>query len=182
MKKVYIHFADGFEEIEAIAPVDILRRAGCDVTMISVTGKKEVTSSRGIKIIVDKLFEEVNYSEADMLVLPGGMPGSKNLDEHTRLRNALLDANKAGKWLAAICAAPMVLGHLDLLKGKKATCFPGTETELFGASFTGKALERDGNIITSKGAGTAIQFGLALVEALAGKDKAGEIKAKMMVE
>jgi len=182
MKKVYIHFADGFEEIEALAPVDILRRAGCEVTMVSIMGRKEVTSSRGVKVIADKLFEEMNYDEADMLVLPGGMPGSKNLDEHEGLKNKILAHNKNAKWLAAICAAPMVLGHLGLLKGKTATCYPGNEPDLIGATTTGKAVEKDGNIITSKGAGVSIQFGLMLAEVLVGKEKADEVKAKMMVE
>jgi 4-methyl-5(b-hydroxyethyl)-thiazole monophosphate biosynthesis len=182
MKKVYIHFADGFEEIEALAPVDILRRAGCEVTIVSIMGHKEITSSRGVKIIADKLFEEMNYAEADMLVLPGGMPGSKNLDEHEGLKIKIMEANKNGKWLGAICAAPMVLGHLGLLKGKKATCYPGNEPDLIGASCTGKSVEKDGNIITSKGAGVSIQFGLALAEVLVGKEKANEVKIKMMVE
>lgn len=182
MKKVYIHFADGFEEIEALAPVDILRRAGCDVTIVSIMGRKEVTSSRGVKIIADKLFEEVNYAEANMLVLPGGMPGSKNIDEHEGLKKELIEAHKQGKWLGAICAAPMVFGHLGLLKGKKATCYPGNEPDLIGASCTGNSVERDGNIITAKGAGVSVQFGLALAEVLVGKEKADEIKDKMMVE
>ncbi len=181
MKKIFIHFADGFEEIEALAPVDILRRAGCDVTIVSMMGRKEVTSSRGVKIVADKLFEELNYAEADMLVLPGGMPGSKNLDEHQGLKDKIVEANKSGKWIAAICAAPMVLGHLGLLKGKKATCYPGNEPDLVGATVTGAAVEMAGNIITAKGAGVSVQFGLSLAEVLVGKEKADEIKAKMMV-
>jgi 4-methyl-5(b-hydroxyethyl)-thiazole monophosphate biosynthesis len=182
MKKIFVHFADGFEEIEGIAPVDILRRAGCEVTMVSVTGKKEVTSSRGVKVVTDKLFEEMNYADADMLVLPGGMPGSKNLDEHKGLKGVIIDAHKKGKWIAAICAAPMVLGHLGLLKGKKATCFPGHEADLIGATFTNAAVEKDGNIITAKGAGVSVKFGLTLVEVLVDKEKADEVKKKMMVE
>lgn len=182
MKKIFIHFAEGFEEIEALAPVDILRRAGCDVTVVSMTGRKEVTSSRGIKIVAEKLFEEMNYVEADMLVLPGGMPGSKNLDEHQGLKDKIVEANKAGKWIAAICSAPMVFGHLGLLKGKKATCYPGNEPDLIGATATGTSLEKDGNIITAKGAGVSVKFGLALVEALMGVEKADEVKKKMMVE
>jgi 4-methyl-5(b-hydroxyethyl)-thiazole monophosphate biosynthesis len=117
-----------------------------------------------------------------MLVLPGGMPGSKNLDEHEGLKIKIMESNKNGKWLGAICAAPMVLGHLGLLKGKKATCYPGNEPDLIGASCTGKSVEKDGNIITSKGAGVSIQFGLALAEVLVGKEKANEVKIKMMVE
>lgn len=180
MKKVYVHFADGFEEIEALAPVDILRRAGCEVTIVSIMGRKEVSSARNVKIVADKLFEEMDYNEADMLVLPGGMPGSKNLDEHKALHQKLMAHNEKGKLLAAICAAPMVLGHLGLLQGKKATCYPGNEKDLIGATVTGNGVERDGNIITGKGAGTSLQFGFLLVEALISKEKADEIKAKMM--
>jgi 4-methyl-5(b-hydroxyethyl)-thiazole monophosphate biosynthesis len=182
MKKIYIHFADGFEEIEALAPVDILRRAGCEVTMVSVMNRKEVTSSRGVKIIADKLFEEVDYNEADMLVLPGGMPGSKHLDKHEGLKNKLVEHNKNGKWLAAICAAPMVLGHLGLLKGKHATCYPGNEPDLIGAIFTDKPVVKDGNIVTAKGAGVSVPFGLTLAEVLVGKEKSNEVAKKMMVE
>jgi protein deglycase len=117
-----------------------------------------------------------------MLVLPGGMPGSKNLDEHQGLKNKLLEAAGKNIWIGAICAAPMVLGHLGLLKNKKATCYPGTEPELLGASFTGKSVETDGNIITGRGAGVSIQFGLKLAEILVGREKAEDVKNKMMVE
>jgi protein deglycase len=182
IKKIFIHFANGFEEIEALTPVDTLRRAGCEVTLVSVTGKKEVTSSHGVKIIADKLFEEMNYAEADMLVLPGGMPGSKHLDEHRGLKDKIMEADENNKWIAAICAAPMVLGHLGLLKGKRATCYPGNEKDLLGATHTGESVEIDRNIITAKGAGVSVKFGLSLVEVLVGKEKADEIKAQMMVE
>ncbi|MDP4207256.1 MAG: DJ-1/PfpI family protein [Bacteroidota bacterium] len=180
MKKIFVHLADGFEEIEALTPVDVLRRAGCEVTMVSVTGKQQVKSSRGIVVVADKLFEEVNYSDVDMLVLPGGMPGSKHLDEHAGLKEKLVEAEKNGKWLAAICAAPMVLGHLGLLKGKKATCYPGTEPDLLGATPTGSAVEKDGKIITSNGAGSSLKFSFALVEVLINKEKAKDVAAKMM--
>lgn len=182
MKRIYVHFAEGFEEIEAVTPVDVLRRAGCEVTTISVTGSRQVKSSRGLVVMTDKLFEEVNYNDVDMLVLPGGMPGSKNLDEHEGLKANILQANKNGKWLAAICAAPMVFGHLGLLQGKKATCFPGCEPDLVGASYTASAVEVAGNIVTGKGPGVSVKFSLALAEALVGKAKADEVKESMMVE
>jgi protein deglycase len=182
MKKIYVHFAEGFEEIEAITPVDVLRRAGCEVTMVSVTGNKQVRSSRGLVVVTDKLLEDMSYSDVDMIVLPGGMPGSKNLDNHEGLKAKILEVNKSGKWVAAICAAPMVLGHLGILKGKKATCFPGNEPDLAGATCTGNSVEVDGNIITAKGAGVSIKFSLALAEALVGKAIANEVKEKMMVE
>lgn len=182
MKKIFIHLAEGFEEIEALTPVDVLRRAGCEVQMVSVSGNMLVHSSRNVGVQADILFENANYSEADMLVLPGGMPGSKNLDLHEGLKEKLLQADRNGKWIAAICAAPMVLGHLGLLQGKKATCYPGNEKDLIGATSTGKAVEIDDNFITGKGAGSSIKFSLALVEVLIGKEKAQEIKSKMMVE
>ncbi len=182
MKKVYIHFADGFEEIEAITPVDVLRRGGCEVTMVSVTGNKLVKGAHGIIFTTDKLFEEVNYNDVDMIILPGGMPGAKNLDNHAGLKAKIVEVNQKGKLVTAICAAPMVLGHLGLLKGKKATCFPGFESDLIGTNSTGKSVEIDGKIITGKGSGVATKFALTLLEALEGKQKADEVKKQMMVE
>lgn len=182
MKTIYVHFANGFEEIEALAPVDVLRRAGCEVLLVSVSGSKNVTSSRGVTIVTDKLFEEVDYKTADMLVLPGGMPGSKNLDDHAGLKSKIAEHNKQGRWIAAICAAPMVLGHMGILEGKTVTCYPGNEPDLKGAKPTGRSLEIDGNIITAKGAGVSVKFSLALVEVLMGAEKANEIKNRMMVE
>ncbi|MFN8206378.1 MAG: DJ-1 family glyoxalase III [Bacteroidales bacterium] len=182
MHKVFIHFADGFEEIEALTPVDVLRRAGCIVTMVSVTGKKEVCSTRGVTVIADKLFGEVDYNEADMIVLPGGQPGADNLDKHEGLRGKILEFDRQGKWLAAICAAPLVLGNLGILNGKKATCYPGTESNLAGANCTSQLVVVDGNIITGKGPGAALSFSLELVNRLIGIGKVEELRAKMMIE
>jgi 4-methyl-5(b-hydroxyethyl)-thiazole monophosphate biosynthesis len=180
MKKVMIHFADGFEEVEAITPVDVLRRAGCEVVMVSVTGKKEVTSKRGVVVMTDKNFNEINYDEADMIVLPGGQPGANNLNKHEGLKKQIINFNTQGKFIAAICAAPLVLGSAGILKGKKATCFPGTESLLTGANCTGRPVETDGNIITGKGPGVALAFSLALVEKLQGKPVADEVKEAMI--
>lgn len=180
MKRVIIVFADGFEEMEAITPVDVLRRAGCEVLMVSVTGRKEVTSTRGVRIIADALWEEISPDEADMLVLPGGQPGANHLDRHEGLKGALRRFVEQGKWIAAICAAPLVPGHLGLLNGKKVTCFPGTEKELEGAVCTDHPIESDGYILTGRGAGVALQFSLLLIEKLLGKEKAEEIKSRMM--
>jgi 4-methyl-5(b-hydroxyethyl)-thiazole monophosphate biosynthesis len=179
MGKILIHLADGFEEIEAIAPIDILRRGGCDVLTVSVMGRKEVTSSRGVTVVADTLFSANSYHDAEMLVLPGGMPGTKNLKEHSGLREMLLKAYDSGKWLAAICAAPTILGSLGLLKGKKATCFPGMENELTGAIVTQNFVEQDGKIITAKGAGVATDFGFALLKCIKDEKTAQEVKAKM---
>ena len=113
---VAVHLAEGFEEIEAVAIIDVLRRAGFDVKTISVTGKKEVSGSHQIKILSDELFENIDYETIDMIILPGGMPGSKNLNEHAGLREQILNFNEKGKYLGAICAAPLVFGNLGILK------------------------------------------------------------------
>jgi 4-methyl-5(b-hydroxyethyl)-thiazole monophosphate biosynthesis len=182
MKKVLIHLANGFEEVEAITPVDVLRRAGCEVITVSVTGKKEVTSTRGVTILADKLFTEVDYEQADLIVFPGGQPGSDNLNRHEGLKKQIKTFHEKGKMIAAICAAPLVLGSTGILKGKWATCYPGTEPQLIGATCTGNAVEVDGNIITGKGPGVALKFSLTLVEKLVSKAKADEVKRAMIIE
>lgn len=178
--RVFVHLAEGFEEIEAIAPIDILRRANCEVITVSISGNLKVTGAHNLPVIADILFENADYSTVQALILPGGMPGSKNLDQHQGLRNELLKANEQGKLLAANCAAPMVLGHLGLLKGKRATCYPGTDKELAGATYTGKPVETDGNIITANGPGASMAFSYAIVEAIVSKNMAGELKTRMM--
>jgi 4-methyl-5(b-hydroxyethyl)-thiazole monophosphate biosynthesis len=180
MKKIAVHLAEGFEEIEAISIVDVLRRAGMDVVTISVTGRKEVTGSHYITIIADELFENIKYQSVDMIILPGGMPGSKNLNNHAGLKKEILEFNKNGKWLGAICAAPLVFGQLGILKNKKATCFPGFENYLEGAQITGEATEISENIITGKGAGVAILFALKIVELFMGEAFANELAVKMI--
>ena len=182
MKKAYIFFAEGFEEIEALTPVDVLKRAGLDVTLVSVSGNKIVKSTRGVGIVTDRLFEELDYTDADLLLLPGGQPGADNLDRHEGLKKVILAADQKKKPIAAICAAPQVLGHLGLLQGKRATCYPGMERELTGALCKGTPCETDGNIITGKGVGAAMKFSLAIVEMLVSKEKAEELKKKMVVE
>jgi 4-methyl-5(b-hydroxyethyl)-thiazole monophosphate biosynthesis len=182
MKKVFIHLANGFEEVEAITPVDVLRRAGCEVTMVSVTGKREVSSARGIVMQADRLFEDVDYTGADMILFPGGQPGSDNLTRHEGLKKLIVDFHQQGKMIAAICAAPMVLASAGILQGKRVTCFPGTESKLKGAICTGNAVEVDGNIITGKAAGAAMKFSLVLAEQLISKSKAEELKKTMYVE
>jgi len=182
MKKVFIHFANGFEEVEAITPVDVFRRAGFEVTTVSVTGKKEVTSTRGIVVLADALFQEVDYTGADLVVLPGGQPGSDNLNRHEGLIKQIRLLHEKGRLIAAICAAPRVLASAGILKGKRVTCYPGTDELLTGATVTGNMVEVDGNIITGKGPGAAMKFSLTLVELLAGKSKADELKKAMFVE
>jgi len=175
MKKVFIFLAEGFEETEAIATMDVMRRGGLDVTSVSVTGNLLVNGAHGIAVNADTLFEKANLSSGDMLVLPGGMPGASNLNAHAGLKSALEQYAANGKKIAAICAAPLVLGGLDLLQGKKATAYPGFESTLKGATYVNSPVVKDGNIITGRGPGFAFQFGLAIVEELQGKEKANEV-------
>ncbi len=175
MAKVYIFLADGFEEIEAFTVVDLLRRADIDIVTISMTGSMLVTGSHRITTVAEALFHTLDYSDADMLVLPGGMPGTKNLEEHPGLDALLKDFAAKNKKIAAICAAPRVLGAKGLLEGKKATCYPGHEEALHGAKLMREDVVRDGNIITSRGMGTAIDFSLAIIRKLKGAEEATRI-------
>jgi 4-methyl-5(b-hydroxyethyl)-thiazole monophosphate biosynthesis len=181
MKTIFVHLANGFEEMEALVPVDIWRRAGFRVYTVSVTGKTIVAGSHDIKVVADILFDEADYEMADMLFLPGGMPGASNLDDHKCLHEKIHEANLQKKYISAICAAPLVLGHLNLLKNRRATCFPGYEKDLFGATITGANVEFDGNIITAKGAGMAFEFAMRVVEMYKGKDFAMQLAAKMQM-
>lgn len=175
MAKVYIFLAEGYEEIEGLTVVDLLRRANIDISMVSVTGNIYVTGSHQIASQADVLFENVDYSDADMLVLPGGMPGTKHLLEHKGLDLLLKQFHEKGKPLAAICAAPRVLGLKGILKGKNATCYPGNEDALLGAHVINASVVVDGNITTSKGMGTAIDFSLSLINTLVGVNEASKI-------
>ncbi|NOR76749.1 MAG: DJ-1 family protein [Draconibacterium sp.] len=182
MIKIAVPLAEGFEEIEAVCIVDVLRRAEFEVTVVSVTKNLEVNGSHNIKIIADQLFEEVNFNDYNMIVLPGGMPGAKNLNNHSRLREQILNFNKKGKPLGAICAAPLVFGQLEILKNETVTCYPGFENELTGAKITTNNVELSGQIITGKGAGVAIEFALKIVEMFNGKILADELAEKMIVK
>jgi 4-methyl-5(b-hydroxyethyl)-thiazole monophosphate biosynthesis len=177
MKNAALFLANGFEEIEALGTVDILRRAEIQVKTISVTGDLKVIGAHQIPVIADALFDEMNFSNIDVLILPGGMPGASNLNAHDGLKKLLAKQAAEGKQVAAICAAPLVLGGLGLLKGKNATCYPGFEAQLLGANITGKNVTVDGNITTGKGPGLVFDFALQLVENMAGKsirDKVAE--------
>lgn len=166
---IYVFLATGFEDIEAIAPVDIMRRAGLEVQTVSITGEEIVTSAHGVGIASDLLLSDVDFSSAEMLVLPGGLPGSTNLDACKPLTEAIKRHFESGGPIAAICAAPLVYGHLGLLKGRRATCYPGVETELKGATYTAAIVERDGNIITGKGPAAAFEFGYTIVDYFLGE-------------
>ena len=166
---IYVFLATGFEDIEALAPVDIIRRAGLQVQTVSITGERVVESAHGVSIVSDLLFRDVDFSEADMLVLPGGLPGSTNLDVCQPLTSAIKRHFETGGAIAAICAAPLVFGHLGLLQGRRATCYPGVDPELKGAIYTSTIVEQDGNIITGKGPAAAFEFGYTIVDYFLGE-------------
>ncbi len=168
---IYVFLADGFEETEAIAPIDVMRRAKLEVKTVGVTGEY-VTSSHRITVKADILPEDINFDDIEGVVLPGGMPGTLNLEASKYVIEAVKYSYENGKIVAAICAAPSILGHLGYLEGRKATCFPGFESELKGADYTAAHTETDGSIITAKGAGCAIEFGHAIVTALRSKKSA----------
>ncbi len=181
MKKIIVPLAEGFEEIEAVSIIDVLRRAHIETITVSVSDQKEVTGAHGIPVVADKLFDEVDFSAFDMIVLPGGMPGTNNLKNHTGLASQILSYHEDGRHLGAICAAPLVLGNLNILKNEKATSYPGFEKQLLGAQVTGNEVEVSGKIITGKGAGVAIRFALKIVEMLKGKTFADELAENMIV-
>ena len=180
MAKAYEFLANGFEEIEALAPVDILRRAGIEVKTVSISNDVMVTSSHGVEVKADVAFDDCDFSDADLLLIPGGMPGAKNIDEHKGVKAALLKQADAGKLVGAICAGPMVLGHLGLLRGKRATCYPGFDTELEGAEYTAAPVTVDGNIITGKGPGASMMYAYTIVEMMMGESIVAELKDSMM--
>ena len=181
MKKVFIFLADGFEEIEAIAPIDILRRAELDVVTVSISDSKTVTGAHGIKVEADQLFTETTFGENDYYVLPGGYDGMLNLSAHQGVNELLKKQHNAGKKLAAICASPSVLGKLGILEGKEAICYPGFEGKLTGATISKKSVVEDGNVITGKGPGVAVQFALKIVESLKGKETASQVSDSLML-
>ena len=176
MKQVCVFLADGFEEVEALTAVDLLRRARIYVDTVSITDDYKVHGAHGINVQTEDLFDEVDFNEFDMIVLPGGMPGTLNLGANSYVQSVIADFAEKGKLVAAICAAPSVLGEAGLLQGKKATSYPGFEEKLLGAETSLNPVVVDGNIITSRGMGTAIPFALEIVAYLLGEDKAEEIR------
>ncbi|HBT84311.1 MAG: DJ-1/PfpI family protein [Fermentimonas sp.] len=168
MKKVALFLANGFEEIEALGTVDILRRAQIPVITVSITDDKVVTGAHNVPVTADAIFSETDFKDIEILVLPGGMPGAKHLNEHEGLKKLIAEYNSKGKQIGAICAAPMVLGGLGILDGKRATTYPGFEPELIGAKVTGENVVVDGNITTGRGPGLVFEFALRLVEQIAG--------------
>ena len=180
MKTMYVFLADGFEEIEALAPIDVMRRAGLSVTTVSVTDSLTVTGAHGIPVVADTLFAQCDYADAALLFLPGGLPGATNLQAHTGLCQLLTaKASQPDVIISAICAAPLVLGGLGLLQGKQATCYPGFEDTMQGAHYTAAKVTVDGHIYTACGPGAAWELGFTFVEHFCGADKADALRSGM---
>ena len=180
MKTVYVFLADGFEEIEALAPVDVMRRAGLSVTTVSVTDNLVVKGAHGIPVVADAVFDELDYADVALLFLPGGLPGATNLEAHEGLAQLLTaKVAQAEVILSAICAAPLVLGGLGLLQGKQATCYPGFEDTMQGATYTAAQVTVDGNIFTACGPAAAWELGFTFVEHFCGAEKANELRSGM---
>ena len=176
---IYCFLANGFEEVEAITPVDLLRRAGADVKTVGV-GSKTITGSHLVEITCDMTADEIRLcDELEAIILPGGMPGTINLEASAAVQSAIDYAFEQKKLICAICAAPSILGHKGLLEGKKATCYPGFEKELTGAYASCERAVTDGNFITGKGAGAALEFGLSIVAKLFGAKKADDLRASL---
>lgn len=177
---IYVFLAQGFEEIEAISVVDVLRRASCEVKTVAVGSDNFVVGANKIKVVADLKKEDMDLSKVSGVVLPGGMPGAVNLLNSPAVLNAIRHCYENKKLIAAICAAPMILGKLNLLEGKKATCYPGFEKELLNSKVSDERVCIDGNIITAKGPGVAVEFALKIVEYVVGKNEADVVKSSML--
>lgn len=179
---IHLFLANGFEEIEALATLDILRRCGLEVATVSNTCDKVVTGAHSIPVIADYAFGEISLEGSQALILPGGMPGAKNLLENAALRDALIAQNSRGGLVAAICAAPMVLGQQGILEGRKATCYPGFENMLVGASVQTALVVEDGNVITGKGPAAAKAFGFAIAARFVDAAMVDSVRKGMLYE
>ncbi|MGN0516694.1 DJ-1 family glyoxalase III [Eubacterium sp.] len=175
---VYVFLADGFEIIEALSPVDMLKRAKIETKLVGVTGEI-VTSSCGVAVKTDMLIDDFDFYDVEAIVLPGGMPGAENLDNCKALQGIIDNASNTNSLICAICAAPFILGKKGLLDGKRAICFPGYEEYLEGAEISEDFVVTDGRIITAKGAGVSVDFGLEIVKQLRGEELSNEIRAKI---
>ena len=183
MKKAYIHLATGFEEVEALTVVDVLRRGGVEIQMVSIMDTEAVEGAHGITVKADLLFADADYSDCDMMIFPGGMLGTTNMAGHEGLLMQMREFVESKKWLAAICAAPILFGELGLLMGRKALCYPGLEYNLFEAEIPQDVnVVCDENYITSKGPATAMEFALELLHVLEGKSKQREIAADLLFD
>ncbi len=175
MSRLAIFFAEGYEEIEALTVVDVCRRCNLEIDMVSVTEERSVKGSHNITVQMDKTFSQMNFDEYDMLILPGGGLGTKNLEAHDGLMAQVDAFYRGGKYVAAICAAPSILGHRGILKGRRACCYPGFESQLEGADVTEGPVEISDKVVTARGMGTAVDFALAIAGIFCGSDKAAQM-------
>lgn len=182
MSKIGVFFAEGFEEIEALTVVDICRRCGLETEMVSVSGERRVLGSHKISVEMDRIFGEADFEGYDMLVLPGGAKGVQNLEACEPLMKKLDEFYAAGKYIAAICAAPSILGHRGMLKGRKACSYPSFESHLEGAEVTKGPVELDGKVLTSRGMGTSLDFALAIAAVFCGQKAADEMAEKVVYQ
>jgi 4-methyl-5(b-hydroxyethyl)-thiazole monophosphate biosynthesis len=180
MPRVAVIIADGFEEVEAVAVIDVLRRAEIDTAIVGLH-EGNVTSARKVRIIPDTMIDSVRAEDFDVIVLPGGQPGSDNLNADARVKELVRQFSKKGKITAAICAAPYVLANAGVLSGKHVTCYPTYKDRLGDSVYEEKSVVIDGNVLTSRGAGTALDFGIAIIEKLVGRDKALKIRDSMLI-
>ena len=180
--KVYVALAPGFEIAEATLPIDILKRARVEVVTVSISDELVVPASNGVKVVADQALSSANLSDGDMLFLPGGMPGSLNLAASEPLAEVIRAYAQGGKWLAAVCAAPMVYGRMGLLDGLKATCYPGFEKDLLGATPLHQTCVRDGQFITGCGAGAGFALGREMAAVLVGEETADAVLRQMMFQ
>jgi protein deglycase len=179
---VFIHLADGFEELEAVTAITVLRRAGIEAATVSVSSSRTVSGARGIQMIADLLIKDADYKNCEMIVLPGGALGTANLGKSTLLIVKIKEFAAAGKWLAAICMAPVVFGQSGILAGHKATVYPGNEAALGGAQTVSDRVVISDRIITSQGPGTALDFAFAIVDILKGEAAVNKVKGQMLIE
>lgn len=180
MAKVYEFISNGSEEVEALIPVDVLRRAGVDMKIVSTTGEQMITTSHGVNILCDALIEDCDFSDADLLMIPGGLPGAENLCMHPLVRKAIKEQYEAGKLVSAICAGPMIFGSLGISHGRRMTCYPGFEDHLEGATYTEELVTVDGNVITGEGPAATFPYAYTLCEILCGKATADSLREGMM--
>lgn len=180
--KVAVFLAQGFEEMEALVTVDVLRRAKFDVTTVSIQSERLVEGGHGIPVLADITFEEGDWVQTDLLILPGGMPGTNHLQAHEGLRVLLIAHSSEKKWIGAICAAPRILGKLGLLKGQFATCYPGYEEDLEGAILVDEKVVVSSHFITGKGAGASLDFALKMVELFIDYETAQDLRTSMIAD
>ena len=180
MAKALIFLAEGYEEVEMLTVVDMVRRAGLTIDMVSITDSLEVTSSHNVTIKADKLFKDADFDSAKMIILPGGIPGTPNLRACDTLCQQLQQFAKEEKWVAAVCAAPTVLGELGILKDHQATCYPSFADQLICGQYVKKPVVRDGKVITSRGMGTCIEFAAEIITALKDAETAEHVKTAII--